>query len=153
MRERRKRIWIDGFQTRLFLRIGLYFVLYQVAVWAAAVIGRHVTTRLESALGEGGAAFCQSLLLMGVVLVGILFLYDAVIFSHRVVGPLYRFRQVFKAIAAGEEVSLIRLRKRDYLVEMQNDFNEMLQVLEQRGAIVLKPATTREEEKEPAAVC
>lgn len=153
MRERRKRIWIDRFQIRLSLRIGLYFVLYQVAVWAAAVIARHMTTELEATLGEGGAAFCQLLMPLGVVLVGILFLYDAVLFSHRIVGPLYRFRRIVKAITAGEEVALVRLRKRDYLVEMQNDFNAMLKALEQRGAVVLKPAAVAEKQKEPAAVC
>src|SRR5947209_7607164 len=36
----RKKIWIDQFQTKLFLRIAFHFILYQVGVWAlVAIVG------------------------------------------------------------------------------------------------------------------
>jgi len=38
VREQRKKIWIDRFQTILFFRIGLYFLCYQVVVWAFVVL-------------------------------------------------------------------------------------------------------------------
>jgi nitrogen fixation/metabolism regulation signal transduction histidine kinase len=74
------------------------------------------------------------------------FIYDAVHLTHRVVGPLYRFRQVIRAVTSGEEVALIQLRKRDYLGEMKDEFNEMLKALEQRGAVVLKTTSGAQKE-------
>jgi len=152
MREKRKKVWIDSFQTRLCLRIGLYFLLYQVFVWAIAVICRRVMTELGSALGEVAAFYCLSFVVIAVVLVGLFFIYEAVVFTHRIVGPLYRFRQTIKAVTSGEEVPLIRLRKGDYLLEMKDDFNEMLKALEQRGAVVLKPAPATQKMKQAVAV-
>ena len=37
-----------------------------------------------------------------------------------------------------EPVDLVQLRKRDYLQDLMKDFNEMLNLLEQKGAIVIK---------------
>ena len=40
MSNQRKKIWIDQFQTKLFLRIAFHFILYQVGVWAlVAIVG------------------------------------------------------------------------------------------------------------------
>ena len=50
MRESRKKIWIDGLQTRLSLRIAFYFALYQLVVWALVIIERHVITGMEAVL-------------------------------------------------------------------------------------------------------
>jgi len=77
---------------------------------------------------------------------------DAMHFTHRIVGPLYRFRQAIKAVASGEEVALVCLRKGDYLLEMKDDFNEMLKALEQRGAVVLKSTLATQETKQTVAV-
>jgi hypothetical protein len=63
---------------------------------------------------------------------------DAVRFAHRLVGPLYRFRKTIQAIAAGEQVALVQLRRGDLLVDFQNDFNAMLEHLEQQGYVLLK---------------
>lgn len=153
MRDKRKKIWIDRFQTRLSLRIALYFLLYQVAVWAVAVISSHIAMRLASAPPEGAGVYCMALMVIATVMLGLMFIYDAVLFTHRIVGPLYRFRQILKAVAAGEEVALIRLRKKDFLMEMKDDFNEMLRSLEERGAVVLKPTSAPQEEGQPLAVC
>ena len=35
---------------------------------------------------------------------GLLFIYDAVKLTHRIVGPLYRFRKTIQAVTAGEEI-------------------------------------------------
>ena len=44
---------------------------------------------------------------------------DHMEFSHRLLGPLNRFRASLKATAAEGDVCLIRIRKGDYLVEMK----------------------------------
>jgi hypothetical protein len=143
MREKRKTIWIDGFQTRLSLRIAFYFGLYQLAVWALVTTERNVFTRMEAVYG--GAGFGLIALMTGfVIFLGLLFIYDAVKFTHRFVGPLYRFRKTIRAITAREEVELVNLRQTDSLQEMKDELNDMLKVLEECGAVTLK------EEKSPA---
>ena len=135
MRNKRKKIWIDRFQTRLSLCIGFYFALYQIAIWALIVIERHIVVNLEMVLGPGGWVF--NALLTGIVVgLGVLFMYDAVRLSHRIVGPLYRFRKTIQAIKAGEGIDLVTLRQGDFLQEMKDELNEMIKVLEARGALL-----------------
>ena len=66
--------------------------------------------------------------------------YDAVQFAHGLVGPLYRFRKTMQAIGNGEAVRPIKLREGDYLTDMRDDFNKMLEELQKHGVPVIKPA-------------
>lgn len=148
MREKRKKIWIDRFQTSLFIRITLYLLIYQAAVWSLVAIERSLYYGLAAMLGTVATGYLFLLTAATVVCLGFLFTYDAVRDAHRIVGPLYRFRQTIKAVTAGDPVELVRLRKNDMLMEMQDEFNEMLHALEQRGAITLKPAGAKPEAKQ-----
>ena len=74
--------------------------------------------------------------------------WDAVRFTHRLVGPLWRFRRTMMCIARGELVQPIKLRKGDYLGEFQADFNAMLESLQKRGVPVLMPLKPAENETE-----
>jgi hypothetical protein len=148
MRHRRTKIWIDRFQTYLSVRIALYFLLYQIAVWLLIAFVRHVVGVVEPLLGWPIALSCLVLFASSVVFLGFLAIYDALCFCHRLVGPLFRFRQVIKAITDGKEVELVRLRKDDFLHELKEEFNEMLKVLQQRGAVELKPANPAQQQQE-----
>jgi len=150
MREKRKKIWIDRFQTYLSVRIALYFILYQFAVWSLFALERNLMVAMEETVGPVGVALCCFVLFLSVLVLGILFIFDAVKLTHRIVGPLYRFRKTIQALAAGEEVDPVSLRKDDFLQEMKEDFNEMLRALEQRGVIVLlkSPDAKKEQDKE-----
>jgi hypothetical protein len=152
VREKRKKVWIDRFQTSLFVRITAYFVLYQIAVWSLVLLDRVILEGLGSLLGPGAAASFIIYLGAVVVVVGLLFAYDAVIYAHRIVGPLVRLRHCIKAVTAGEEVTLVAIRKGDLLVEFKDEFNEMLKVLEQRGAVVLKTTGAKEGQSRTVAV-
>jgi hypothetical protein len=146
----RKKIWIDSFQTYLSLRLALYFVAYMLTVWTWVAIDRSTATLLQGHFGQ--PAFYWSVMSTSIcVLVGLLFIFDIVRFSHRIVGPLYRFRKCLKAIAAGEEVALMELRKDDFLHELKDEFNEALKVLEQRGAVTLKTSAVNEDHKASVA--
>jgi hypothetical protein len=136
VKEQRKKIWIDRFQTRLSLSIALYFAVYQVAIWSLVVIERHVAARLELLLGQGTSGLIV-FMTATVAILGLLFIYDAIRLSHRLVGPLYRFRKTIQAITAGDAPNLVTLRKGDFLQEMKDELNAMLKVLEERGAISL----------------
>jgi hypothetical protein len=150
VREKRKKIWIDRFQTYLSLRIALYFILYQVAVWFLVIIGQNLHATMTELIGQSATTYCLFFVGTCVVFLGVLFIYDALVMTHRIVGPLYRFRKTIQGITAGEEVSLVTLRKDDFLKGMQDDFNDMLLVLHERGAVTLKLGTAKE--KQPLSV-
>lgn len=151
MRNRRRRIWIDRLQTRLFLRMVMYCVLLLAGVLVSAGLWIHFLTFVESTTGSRqNFVFFTPMILAFLMLVPI-FIVDMVRYSHRFAGPLYRFRQTIKAIIDGDEVPLVHLRKGDLMMEMQDEFNEMLLTLEQRGLIVVKHTNIEKDKQEVAA--
>jgi hypothetical protein len=149
--EQRKKIWIDRFQTYLAARLAVYFVLYQAALWALYIIDGRMNS-LNGAVGDATAVFGFLLTPIAAVTLGFLFVYDSVRLSHRIVGPVYRFRKTVQAITAGEEVRTIVLRDGDLLLELKDDLNAMLRALEQRGAITLKQPAAKAAAAQPVAV-
>lgn len=139
---RRQRIWIDKFQTRLFIRVGMYCLVFQAAAWLL-VLGEQYLRHLTDSYTDWTSWTFRLMFLViasvvGVLLPSVLCIYDAVRLSHRVAGPLVRFRQAIREVAEGDEVELVRLRDTDFLQEMRDELNEMLWVLRERGAIELK---------------
>ncbi len=51
--------------------------------------------------------------------------------SHKMAGPVYRFEQVCKAVAKGDFSQRVHLRKGDQFIELQNDFNAMMDRVEE----------------------
>jgi hypothetical protein len=156
VREQRRKIWIDPFQTYLAVRLAVYFVLYQAALWALFIIDARMNS-LNGSVGAASAVFGFVLTPIAAITLGFLFVYDSIRLSHRIVGPVYRFRKTVQAVTAGEEVSTIVLREGDLLLDLRDDLNAMLRVLEQRGAITLRqpaprPAAAKPATPEPAAV-
>jgi sensor histidine kinase YesM len=149
VKEKRKKIWIDRFQTQLFLRTTMYFLVYQACVWAMVSIERSLHPGLLRTLGPEPASFVFLFLVAIALFIGFLFTWDAIHHAHRIVGPLYRFRKTIQAIKNGEEVELIVLRKGDMLLEMRDDFNEMLKALESRGAIIIKSSEAKTSTNQP----
>lgn len=56
----------------------------------------------------------------------LLILIHSVFFSHRIAGPLYRFRNVFKAISQGNLMVETKLRTHDYLKQEAESLEEMV---------------------------
>jgi HAMP domain-containing protein len=61
-----------------------------------------------------------------------LILIHSVFFSHRIAGPLYRFRRVFQSISQGDLTVTTRIRKRDYLQAEAGTLGEMVGELRSR---------------------
>jgi hypothetical protein len=144
MKEQRKRIWIDPFQTGLLTRIAAYLLICQLVIWGFYAFCDQIN-RVLDAMGVEGPFLTSALgrtLLAFLILVPPLAV-DTIRFAHRLVGPLYRFRKTMQAIAAGEPVALVRLRRGDQLVDFQDDFNAMLRALEAKGMILVKAAGQR----------
>lgn len=142
----RKRIWVSRFQTNLFFRIGAYWLIYQVAVWNFLFAWRLLQEGPGDLVQQFGSFFYDFWpTLLCFVLVAPILCWDAVRFSHRLVGPIYRFRKTVQAMSAGEPVRPIKLRQGDYLEEMKEDINKLLESLQQRGIPAIKPANPAED--------
>ena len=50
-------------------------------------------------------------------------------FFHRLIGPLYRFRQVYEQVRNGDLNLKVKIRKKDYLHEEEAALNRMLETL------------------------
>jgi methyl-accepting chemotaxis protein len=140
MREERTKVWIDNFQTKLFVRMGWYWLIYQVSLWNLVFVWRLLQEGPGNLLEQYGRFWLDNApALVGCLALLPILAWDAVKFAHRVVGPIYRFRQTMRAVAAGEAVRPIKLRQGDFLIEMQDDFNTMLEKLQRQGVPVLAP--------------
>jgi hypothetical protein len=139
MNEIRKRVWVDPFQTKLFFRVATYWLIYTLTLFNLLFAWRLLTE------GPGDlwqqlcdTAYANIPLFLAFVMVGPWIALDSVKFANRLVGPLYRFRKTMQSVTANEKVRPIRLRQDDFLTDMQDDFNAMLEAVEQRGGVRLE---------------
>lgn len=84
-----------------------------------------------------------SLLSLGLATAAILpvLTWDAFTFSHRFAGPVVRLTNVLKLVQRGETAPRIKLRKKDFWLEVADEFNQMLDRLEV-AAPAASPSTT-----------
>ena len=131
----KRRIFVHGFQYRLIVGNFLYLfavVLTFLVVWfgpAAAVLADESVS-----VGQREAAAQQLLTLSERVWFAIpvlmaLCLFHSALVSHRVAGPLFRFKRIFADLAAGDLSMRIQVRRRDYLHNEAEAMNEMVQRL------------------------
>lgn len=66
----------------------------------------------------------------GFLLVALLAALQAILSSHRLVGPMYRFEKMVQELASGNYKLRIRIRKRDQFKEMEGYLNRLAGVLE-----------------------
>ncbi len=152
MTEDRKKVWIDGFQTKLFIRIGVYWFVYQAAMWNFLFVWRLLKEGPGDPLEQYArfvGEFYPALICFALVVP--ILAWDAVRFAHRLIGPIWRFRKTMQEMANGQPVRPIKLRQGDFLLEMKDDFNVMLETLQRQGVPVLKPASPAQEPKQQPA--
>lgn len=140
-RPRRQRLIVEGFQTR-FLVMQLVWIAAWGAMFAAGVFGpilRPVLLDRNAPLDPAGAS--ALLVLHNHLWLPLLFASCGLIFvlmreTHRVAGPLYRFRQVFKRIGSGDLSVRVRIRENDYLTDEAAELDHMIRQLSDRAARV-----------------
>lgn len=152
MREERKKVWIDQFQTRLFWRILAYLAIYFITLGNLLFIWRLLNEGPGDPLSQYLSSFVDyaPALLFLLLLLPIL-AWDAIRFSHRLVGPLVRFRKTIQDLTDGQAVRPIKLREGDFLDELRDDFNRMLEALQRQGIPVLKPTDAHTETRDESA--
>jgi hypothetical protein len=146
--DERKQVWIDKFQTRLAFRIGAYLALLPLVLLNLLFAWKLVSEGVHNPL-EQLVSLLQQYTPIGVCLLILVpvMAWDAIRFSHRLVGPIKRFRKCVQSIANGETVRPIKLREGDYLNEFRDEFNAMLATLQRQGVTIFQPETPVEAEK------
>jgi len=66
----------------------------------------------------------------GFLLVALLAALQAILSSHRLVGPMYRFEKMVKELTSGNYKLRIKIRKRDQFKEMEAYLNQLAGVLD-----------------------
>ena len=138
---RRKRILLErGIQLRLVRFILLYMLMCSVVTAAivffatTAVLGEKLAgiypqSRLPEIFNKVYVAFFLSILGSAPVL-----FYGALVFSHRIAGPLPKIYKALEDIGEGNFDVNITLRKHDELGELAGRINRMAARLKQKGA-------------------
>jgi len=127
---RRRRFLVSRSQTHLVAFQLAYHLLF-VLVIAAGLLGPLVAKVESAASPDERVGFARVLLyfdgrfwwLVGVMLAASAI--HTIFVTHRVVGPLVRFRRMMREIAAGKLAQRIKLRDHDYLDDEAADLNEM----------------------------
>jgi hypothetical protein len=91
------------------------------------------STHFQQLINEYGPA------LLALVGLAPIFIYDAMRLSSRFTGPMMRFKNAAKSLAAGETPAKIKLRGDDFWQEVAEDFNRVIERLDPSA----KPADTR----------
>jgi hypothetical protein len=138
--EQRKKVWIDPFQTRFTVRIVTYLVVFPIVV-LNLLFGYRLWIEGAGNIGEQYLRMLRDYapLVICLWLLVPVMAWDAIRFTHRLVGPMVRFRRTVQEMTRGEAVRLIKLREGDYLTEFRDEFNGMLESLQRRGLPVIKP--------------
>ena len=135
---KRRRVLVDRFQYRLIWISAGHFALV-LFVFLAAMM-----TPLLIKLDDEGATFIEKdrvadvllffheQLWLPLIAVFLLLLIHSLSVSHRIAGPLYRFRAVYKTLSEGDLAIRANIRKNDYLHADARALNEMIQALQTR---------------------
>lgn len=136
--DKRRSILLDNFQIRLLV-INLAYFLAIILVCAIMLFGPAVLDLRNETISwslrhEAATQFLSlhTRLWPALIVLFLLLTIHSIRVSHRLAGPLFRFRQTFESIAEGDLKVRVTLRHRDYLVREAESINEMLEGLSAR---------------------
>ena len=125
----RKKFMVErGFQIRFIAVIIIAMVLIAL-VTGLSIYTAVMQTLVNQFHGESLAVikyaitakiFVRSLLLIFAIAV------ISVFISHRIAGPIYKFERIIEALAAGEKVQEITLRKHDEFYRLAQAINSLI---------------------------
>lgn len=133
---RRRSVIVEGFHLR-FVVAQVAWLTLATGLLAIALVVRTASAVLMGSAETATASADQLLHMHDIVwpaLAGFLLAATAVsvLTSHRVAGPLYRFRQVIGDVARGSLTQRVRLRRGDYLTAEAAALEEMIAALRTR---------------------
>jgi len=132
----RKRYLIKpDFQLRLALNIFIFVIFYSLIFGVAIFYPLYAEMQATSDFATQVRISEITLYLHKRIWVGLLFVgamagLHAIFYSHRVVGPVYRFEKTLGELLLGNYSIRIKIRKRDELKELEQLINRLADVLE-----------------------
>ena len=136
----RQKLFVNrAIQGRLLVRIGLYWFLYHGVLWMSLFLFRYAEHRgamqagaLPRSFADLYQQFAREYFGVWVCAIAVapIVLWDLLKFSHRIVGPIVRFKNTLDGLSAGKKVDHVRLRDGDLLLDLQDTFNKYLGTLQ-----------------------
>ena len=130
---RREKILMDGFQLRLMAAYIVHFsaiLLVFIGVLFVPLMSRINSDGL-SALEELEAAnqllVLHSQMWPAIGMMFALLVLHSLVVSHRIAGPMHRFRSTLRSIGAGDLTRGITFRKNDYMGYTAEDINKVIE--------------------------
>ncbi len=133
---RRRQVFVNRLvQGRILMRIAGYWLFYNLVLWHTLFLFRWGQYRLEVLNGGTPLTFGElygsfSMQYYPIVLTALatapLLMWDILNLTHRVAGPLVRFKNTLQQLKAGQHVERVTLREGDLLTEFRDEFNEFL---------------------------
>jgi len=138
---RRKNVYIDkDFQNRFILKFCALvalgaevtiLLLYYLSLQSTSVSFVNARVKVMTT-ADYLLPFLTQTVLVVTVLVGLGAIGVTLFVSHKIAGPLFRFKQTFKGLSGGNFTNQVCLRKGDQLLEVAGDFNQMIVVIRTR---------------------
>lgn len=143
---------VGGLQYRFLLR-NLFYLIAMSLVFVPTILLPLVMTLDDTTMppAQRDEAARRILALYGHIWIGIpivlvLCLAHSLLVSHRVAGPLYRFKRIFQSLAAGDLSMSVRIRRGDYLWDEARSMDEMI------GSLARKIRAIRERQEEAGSM-
>ncbi len=133
----RKKILIDRLQYKLLgihlLHLTCIILLFLIAIFFPVILALYGGSSPEQA-EQASAEFLglHKRIWPAVPVALILISMHSILISHRIAGPLYRFRKVFEAVGRGDLSIRAVIRNKDYLGQEADSLNRMIDGLEAR---------------------
>jgi len=133
---KRRRLLVDRFQYRLIAisvaHFGLVLLVFLIALMLPLMLRLDDPSAnyFEKNQVADVLLFFNEQLWAPLAGVFLLLTVHSLFVSHRIAGPLYRFKMVFKALADGDLAVRANIRKHDYLHPHAKSLNEMIEALE-----------------------
>lgn len=138
-RFRRHFLW-DTVQPR-FLGLSLLYVAIVIASFAGALflplmlqLDHLPLSSAEAQRVADQFELLHSRFWPAVAIVLLLLLVHGIFFTHRIAGPLYRFRRIFQSVASGDLTVRTSIRRSDYLHAEAKCLGEMVDALREKIA-------------------
>lgn len=135
---KRRRLIVDRFQYRLVAISAAHFSLALLVFLTALLLPLMLqlddptVSWVEKKRISNVILFFNDQLWLPLAAVFLLLTVHSLFVSHRICGPLYRFRAVFKALADGNLDIRANIRKQDYLQADARAINDMIGSLQSR---------------------
>lgn len=136
MKQKRGRLFVDpAFQGRLIGRLAAYWLIYHAILWHLMFlyslfcnVTGPVTSRATGSLAEQYRDFAVEHfgIVVCVVVTLPIIARDLLRFSHRVAGPLIRFRNVMNQMVLGRRVEQVTMRRQDLPADFLSTFNSLV---------------------------